>query len=59
MPRMIPTRGRAPVRADWSGRMREEWPSLATVEALFGSVGAAVRATGVEERSASSDAVDS
>jgi hypothetical protein len=41
-------RGRAPVRADWKRRMGDDWPPLASVEALFGSVEAAVRAAGVE-----------
>jgi hypothetical protein len=50
-------RGRAPVPEDWKGRMGDEWPSLATVEALFGSVSAAVRAAGVEGQSPPSDAV--
>lgn len=40
-------RGRAPVAADWSRKMAD-WPALATVEALFGSLEAAVRAAGVE-----------
>jgi hypothetical protein len=41
-------RGRAPVRADWSGRMGDDWPELATVLGLFGSVEAAVRVAGIE-----------
>jgi hypothetical protein len=36
---------RAPVAADWSRRMAG-WPALATVEALFGSLEAAIRAGG-------------
>jgi len=36
-------RGRPPVRADWNRQMAG-WPSLETVEALFGSVEAASRA---------------
>jgi hypothetical protein len=50
-------RGRAPAPADWNGRLSEGWPSRTTVEALFGSVPAAVRAAGVEERPPPSDAV--
>jgi hypothetical protein len=42
-------RGRAPVPRDWNQRM-SDWPPLATVEALFGSVEAAARAAGVEAR---------
>jgi hypothetical protein len=42
-------RGRAPVVADWSRRM-ENWPPLETVEAIFGSVEAAVAAAGLERR---------
>jgi hypothetical protein len=40
-------RGRAPVAADWSQRMAD-WPTLATVEALFGSVAEAARMAGIE-----------
>jgi hypothetical protein len=36
-------RGRAPVHADWNQRMAG-WPSLETVETLFGSLEAANRA---------------
>jgi hypothetical protein len=39
-------RGRAPVASDWNQRMAD-WPALATVEALFGSVEAATSAAGV------------
>jgi len=46
-------RGRAPVLADWSGRMGDDWPKLETVLGLFGSVEAAVRVAGVESRPAS------
>jgi hypothetical protein len=42
-------RGRPPERADWSGRMADDWPALATVVGLFGSIEAAVRAAGLEE----------
>ena len=45
-------RGRPPVAADWSGRMGDDWPGLETVQALFGSVEAAVRVAGVEGRAA-------
>jgi hypothetical protein len=41
-------RGRAPVLADWKRRMGDDWPPLETVEGLFGSLGEAVRAAGVE-----------
>jgi hypothetical protein len=50
-------RSRAPVPADWNGRLAEGWPSRTTVEALFGSVPAAVRAAGVERRLPPSDTV--
>jgi hypothetical protein len=40
-------RGRAPVVADWSRRM-DDWPSLDAVEALFGTLEAALRAAGLE-----------
>jgi len=40
-------RGRAPVVADWSRRM-DDWPSLDAVEALFGTLDAALRAAGLE-----------
>jgi hypothetical protein len=40
-------RGRAPVPADWNQRMAD-WPSRATVEALFGSVEAAARAASLQ-----------
>jgi hypothetical protein len=43
-------RGRAPVPSDWRRRMGGDWPPQETVEALFGSVEAAVRAAGVERR---------
>jgi len=36
-------RGRPPIAADWNQRMAN-WPSLETVETLFGSLGAAIRA---------------
>jgi hypothetical protein len=36
-------RGRVPVHADWNQRM-DGWPSLETVELLFGSLEAATRA---------------
>jgi hypothetical protein len=42
-------RGRAPVPADWSKRM-DNWPPLETVEAMFGSVEAAVAAARPERR---------
>ena len=45
-------RGRPPVLADWSGRMGDDWPGLETVKGMFGSVEAAVRVAGVEERAA-------
>jgi hypothetical protein len=45
-------RGRPPVLADWSGRMGDDWPGLETVRGLFGSVEAAVRVAGIEERAA-------
>jgi hypothetical protein len=41
-------RGRAPVAADWSGRMGDDWPRLETVLGLFGSVEAAIRVAGIE-----------
>jgi hypothetical protein len=41
-------RGRAPVPADWSGRMGDDWPRLETVLGLFGSLEAAVRVAGIE-----------
>lgn len=41
-------RGRPPAQADWSRRMGEDWPSLETVVALFGSVRAANVAADVE-----------
>jgi hypothetical protein len=41
-------RGRAPVLTDWKSRMGDDWPPLATVKGLFGSVEVAVRAAGVE-----------
>jgi hypothetical protein len=40
-------RERAPVVGDWRRRMGGDWPPLESVEALFGSVDAAVRAAGV------------
>jgi hypothetical protein len=40
-------RGRAPVAADWSRRV-DDWPPLEAVEALFGTVEAAVQASGLE-----------
>jgi hypothetical protein len=42
-------RGRAPMRADWSRSRGKDWPSLETVERLFGSLPAALRAAGIEE----------
>jgi hypothetical protein len=42
-------RGRPPEQADWNGKMAEDWPALATVVGLFGSVDAAVRAAGLEQ----------
>jgi hypothetical protein len=45
-------RGRAPVAADWSGRMGDDWPRLEMVLALFGSVDAAVEIAGIESRPA-------
>jgi hypothetical protein len=41
-------RGRAPVRADWNGRMGDDWPHLEAVLGLFGSLEAAVRVAGIE-----------
>jgi hypothetical protein len=41
-------RGRAPVQADWSGRMADDWPRLETVLGLFGSVEEAAQAAGIE-----------
>ena len=41
-------RGRPPVHADWNKRMAN-WPSLETVEALFGSLEAATRAATTEK----------
>jgi hypothetical protein len=43
-------RGRAPNPQDWHGRMPDDWPSIGTVERLFGSIGAAVSAAGLEPR---------
>ena len=43
-------RGRVPIRQDWQGRMPDNWPSIKTVERLFGSLGAAVSAAGLEPR---------
>lgn len=43
-------RGRAPVPDDWTRRMGDNWPRLETVERLFGSLDAAVRAAGVSQR---------
>jgi hypothetical protein len=40
-------RGRAPEAADWTRRM-DEWPPLEAVEALFGTVEAAVAAAGLQ-----------
>jgi hypothetical protein len=40
-------RGRAPVVADWSRRMYD-WPPLEAVEALFGTLEAALQAAGLE-----------
>ena len=42
-------RGRAPVQADWSRSMGSDWPSLETVERLFGSLSAALEAAGIQE----------
>jgi hypothetical protein len=39
-------RGRDPVREDWSQRMAPDWPPLAVVERLFGSLADALRAAG-------------
>lgn len=50
-------RGRPPAPADWNGRLQEGWPPRKTVEALFGSVPAAVQAAGVERRSPPSNAI--
>ena len=41
-------RGRAPVQADWNGRMAEDWPRLETVLGLFGSVEQATQAAGID-----------
>jgi hypothetical protein len=41
-------RGRAPVLTDWSERKGRDWPALETVEGLFGSLDAAIRAADVE-----------
>jgi hypothetical protein len=40
-------RGRSPVVADWSRRI-DNWPPLDAVEALFGTLEAAVTAAGLE-----------
>ena len=40
-------RGRAPVIADWSRRI-DDWPPIDAVEALFGTLEAALRAAGLE-----------
>jgi hypothetical protein len=45
-------RGRPPEQADWNSKMAEDWPALATVVGLFGSVDAAVRAAGLEQEEA-------
>lgn len=45
-------RGRPPLRADWSGRMGADWPTLETVLELFGSVEAAVRVAEIEPQPA-------
>jgi hypothetical protein len=50
-------RGRPPVPADWNGRRQEGWPPRETVEALFGSVPAALQAAGVERQSPPPDAI--
>jgi hypothetical protein len=42
--------GRAPVPADWNKQMAD-WPTLETVEALFGSLEEAARAAGIEPAS--------
>lgn len=42
-------RGRAPTRADWTRSMGEDWPNMETVERLFGSLPAALRAAGIDE----------
>jgi hypothetical protein len=39
---------RPPVPSDWNGRAPEEWPSIETVETLFGSLPAAVRAANTD-----------
>jgi hypothetical protein len=41
-------RGRAPAPGDWKQRMGDDWPPLHTVESLFGSLDAAMRAAGIE-----------
>jgi hypothetical protein len=41
-------RGRAPSRDDWSQRMAPDWPPLAVVERLFGSLSEAVAAAGLD-----------
>lgn len=41
-------RGRAPVHADWAGRMGNDWPALETVLGLFGSIEAAVQVAGLQ-----------
>jgi len=41
-------RGRAPTPGDWRERMGDDWPPLLTVERLFGSLDAALRAAGIE-----------
>jgi len=40
-------RGRAPGRNDWSQRMPADWPPLALVEQLFGSLPDALSAAGL------------
>jgi hypothetical protein len=40
-------RERTPVRADWNGSLDHDLPSLSTVEALFGSLVAALHAAGL------------
>jgi hypothetical protein len=50
-------RGRPPVPADWNGRLLQGWPPREIVEALFGSVPAAVQAARVELQSPPSDAL--
>jgi hypothetical protein len=43
-------RGRAPMRDDWSHRMAPDWPPLAVVEHMFGSLQDAVAAAGIDRQ---------